>query len=791
MFSKIIIRNVGVLKAFNTPGTPKLAQLSLFYGRNGRGKSTLTAVMRAARDGCSSTVLARTSLGNGGASPEVTLVGDSGNVRFNNGKWDRKDAPIEVFDSAFIADNIYAGELIDLAHDRGLFSIIIGKKGVKLAIHLDRFNAVARQTSADLKAADAALAEDKPADMKLEEFFALGPNPDYAKRLDDSERALKAVQQADKIAALKSPEEITMPALPADTAAALASTIADIDASARDRLLEHFKRFKLDKKAEEWISYGLEHIHDDACAFCGREGVDGEGMVTLYGQIFGEAYKGHLATIRELAAEVETALGEDARTTLAAKIEANAEAVRKWSEYVRLEHELPDMMGFAPLVVDTHKAAKVLCDKKRGSPLDKIDATDELAEIAKKLAEAGELLKSYNEAVAAINAATAKASSSAPSTIEAATTARDNVKKRMARHDAGVQSRVKAYFRAKNRDERAKKVRTAIQKALKKTNEEAAEHYHQRVNHYLGRFGASFTISKITNSMQGNAGQSDYGLIIKGETVARHRGRQADAVPTFRNTLSAGDKTTLALAFFLAKLDHDNELCDKTLVVDDPLSSHDSHRQRETVRAIKELCGRCRQVIVLSHDQFLLREIERRCSGVITAAFQIDYNGGDEWSVASAVDLDLLCRAGHAKMVDEIAAYVDRREGDPDDVVLKIRQVLETHYRRSYSGWFAHDQNLGSIVRSIFEAGVSHPCHRDLTKIDNCNDATCDKHHGDNAVVAVKRGVDPDELTVIAVDALELIGARPPAQPSAFFTPGTPITRPILSQPNPNGPVTY
>jgi hypothetical protein len=168
-------------------------------------------------------------------------------------------------------------------------------------------------------------------------------------------------------------------------------------------------------------------------------------------------------------------------------------------------------------------------------------------------------------------------------------------------------------------------------------------------------------------------------------------------------------------------------------------------------------------VIVLSHDEFLLREIERRCSGVATAAFQIDYDGGDEWSVAKAVDLDLLCRAGHAKMVDEIAAYVDRREGQPDDVVLKIRQVLETHYRRTYSGWFDPDQNLGSIVRSISETGATHPCHRDLSKLDNCNDATCDKHHGDNAVVVVKRGVDPDELKVIAADALELIGARRPS----------------------------
>ena len=184
-------------------------------------------------------------------------------------------------------------------------------------------------------------------------------------------------------------------------------------------------------------------------------------------------------------------------------------------------------------------------------------------------------------------------------------------------------------------------------------------------------------------------------------------------------------------------------------------------------------------MIVLSHDEFLLREIQRRCGTATSSAFQIDYSGGDEWSIASTVDLDQLCRAGHAKMVDEIAAYVDSRTGSPDDIVQKVRLVLETHYRRSYSGWFDPDQNLGSIVRSISETGAGHPCYRDLTRLDNCNDATCEKHHGDNAVVVVKRSVDPDELKVIALDALELIGARRPstaAQSSSFtYDPTVPL----------------
>lgn len=762
MFSKFVIRNVGVLRAFDTPGSPKLSQLTLFYARNGRGKSTLTSVLRAARDGCPNTVLARRSLGNGGAAPDVTLISDAGKIRFDNGNWQSKSAPIEVFDTTFVADNIYAGELTELAHDRGLFSVIIGKDGVRLANHLERFNEINRKTAAELKAADSALAEDKPSDMALDEFFTLAPSPAYVNRLEDAERAVKAVEQADKIAALKQLEQLPVPALPAGIASILVSTVADIDASARDRLLEHFTRFHFDKRAEEWIGYGLEHIADDSCPFCGREDVDQAGMVTLYGQIFGDTYKAHLAMVRELGVEVETALGEDTRTGLTAKVETNAETARKWGEYVRLDQSLPEMVELGTVIADAHKASKALCDKKRASPLDKLEAEEELFKIRAKLTAATDLINAYNEAVVAINNTIAKVSTASPTNLAFAQAAYDNMKKRIARHDAGVQKRVDAYFRAKKRDGRARKTRTYIQRRLKEVNEASAAQYHSRVNHYLGCFGASFTISKITNSMQGNSGQVDYGLLIRGEIVARGRGRQADAIPSFRNTLSAGDKTTLAFAFFLAMLDADTGLAGKTVVIDDPLSSHDSHRRYMTVEVIKELCGRCRQMIVLSHDEHLLLDIEARCVGTPCTAFKIDFANGGEWSEASVVDLDLLCRARHIAMIDELTAYVDRNEGDHTKVALTVRRVLETHYRR-YRAYFTPDQNLGSIVEAIAREGSSHPCYQDLQQLDRCNHATRDDHHGENANTGSARALGCDEVKVIAVDALELIRARRPA----------------------------
>ena len=791
MFTKFVVRNVGVLRAFDTPNAPALSKLTLFYGRNGRGKSTLTAMLRAARNGCSATVLGRQSLGNGGAPPTVALLSAAGNINFVGGSWNIKAAPIEVFDTTFITDNVYAGELVDLAQDRGLFSVIIGADGVRLATHLERFNVIAKKCATALKEAEAALATDIPSDMNREEFFALGPNPDYAKRLDAAERSLKAVQQADKIAVLKPVEALKLVTSPANLVEILASTLASIDSSARQRLLDHFKRFGLEKGGEPWIAFGVEHIHDDSCPFCGREDVDAEGLITLYGQIFGDTYKNHLGAISTTASEIDASLGENARLEISRLVDSNTQAAAKWGEYVAFDQALPTVTEAEQLLVDAHKAARALINRKRSSPLERIEAPDEIASMEKAVTSANSIFANYNEALEAMNVLTAKAGASQDTEAQAAL-ARDNVKRRIARHDPGVQTRVDTYVAAKKRDERARNMRTDIQKRLKQANEDAAAHYHDRVNYYLARFGASFTISKITNSMQGNAGQADYGLLIRGQTVARGRGRPSDDVPTFRNTLSAGDKTTLAFAFFIAKLEHDKALGTKLIVIDDPLGSHDSHRRRETVNAIRELCHHGLQVVVLSHDEFLLRDVDRRCVGIPSAAFQIEFDGADQWSAATPVDLDQLCRTGHTKMVDEIIAFVDNRVGDPDYVVLKIRQVLETHYRRSHTAYFKPDQNLGSIVQAIGDEGASHPCHRDLKRLGNCNDATCEKHHGDNALVIAKRGMDPDELMVIASDALELIGARKPSthasqtsNGSAFITAAPSAVGPAAAAPAP------
>jgi wobble nucleotide-excising tRNase len=182
-------------------------------------------------------------------------------------------------------------------------------------------------------------------------------------------------------------------------------------------------------------------------------------------------------------------------------------------------------------------------------------------------------------------------------------------------------------------------------------------------------------------------------------------------------------------------------LAEKVVVFDDPLASHDSHRRGKTIESIKELCGRCLQLIVLSHDEYFLRALERRCISAAKVSYQIEYGDGEEWSVAKHVRLADLCRSNHTKRLEKLAAYVDHRQGDPDDIVLHVRQVIETHFRRSFTAYFPHNRNLGEMVRDIDNHAGSHPCAGVRCRMAALNSATCDDHHGDDADVMPKRAL--------------------------------------------------
>jgi wobble nucleotide-excising tRNase len=90
-------------------GAIKLEPLSLIYAGNGRGKSTLSAILRSVSLRRASDILERVTI-DGSSSPAVTLQFESGQrANFQAGAWDCARPEIVVFDATFIEANVFSG----------------------------------------------------------------------------------------------------------------------------------------------------------------------------------------------------------------------------------------------------------------------------------------------------------------------------------------------------------------------------------------------------------------------------------------------------------------------------------------------------------------------------------------------------------------------------------------------------------------------------------------------------------------------------------------------------------
>jgi len=105
-----LLRNVGQFDAVDTAAGIPLRRLTLIYAENGRGKTTLAAILRSLGTNDPLIVTERRRLGatNG---PHIVLDCDGGPpaAMFANDVWNRTLDNVAVFDDVFVDRNVYSG----------------------------------------------------------------------------------------------------------------------------------------------------------------------------------------------------------------------------------------------------------------------------------------------------------------------------------------------------------------------------------------------------------------------------------------------------------------------------------------------------------------------------------------------------------------------------------------------------------------------------------------------------------------------------------------------------------
>lgn len=749
-----LFRNIGQFDSVAAGAALAMARLTLGYAENGRGKTTLAAIFRSLASGSALPIIERHRLG-ANDPPHIVLdcTGGPPPAIFQNGAWNRTVPDIAIFDDAFVDQNICSGLVIESDHRQKLHELILGAQGVALNRALQDAVAEIEEHNRTLRDLSDAIPANARFGMSVDDLCALPADAAIDDAILEAERALAAASEQDAIRTTNAFEPFALP--PIDVPAfetLLAQELVDLDRAASERVQEHI--VTLGRGGEAWIAEGMHRLPGEAadlagtpCPFCAQD-LAGSDLIAHYRSYFGEAYAGLKQEIADAHNAFQQQHGGDALATFERLVRAISERRQFWARFTEIPELGLDTAAIAQVWTAARAAVTAALEAKRNAPLDPIAM----------IAEARQALDAYARAVeqvAALNIRLQQANTAVAVVKERAAGANIAALQADMAHCYGVRSRhtpaiavlCDDYLAERARKNAAEARRDAARTALDDYRRNIFPAYQAAINEYLRRFNAGFRLDRVTSQNTRGGSACVYNVLINNQAIAVTAAAPAAGAPSFRNTLSAGDRNTLALAIFFASLEQGGNLANTIVVIDDPVSSLDDHRSLTTVQEVRRLVDRAAQVIVLSHSKPFLCALWEGADGTLRAAFQFTRLGDGSTIQAWDVNSDLITE--HDRRHALIREFIGGAGPNSREVAQSLRPVLEAFMRVSFPADCPPATLLGPF-RGICEQRVGTARQilgqPDIDELRNLTEFANRHHHDTNPAYLTQRINDAELL---------------------------------------------
>ena len=763
MIEKFIsIKNIGRFRDCSPRGDVAFRRLTLSFAENGRGKTTLCAIFRSLMTGQHEFISERKTLGaNGPASVQLRLGGNT--VSFSNGTWNTTYSDIVIFDSVFIHDNVYAGDYVDHDHKKNLYRVIVGTQGVQLAKQIEDLDGKIRKANTDINTKKDAVSRTVSHRVTIDAYLAWQPVEDIDNKIQQKSTEISTLQWAlDKVTEIQSKNllvKIKLPAFPSDFLTILAKQLTDITADAEARVRQQIANHQMGNGGETWLSEGLVYIADEQCPFCGR-GITANDLIAAYRSHFNATYKALKQEVAQLSQQVTDAIGDLSLNAAQQDISGNLALAEFWKQFAELG--LPDFQldearkKYATL----HKLASALAQKKQQTPTEAVSPNDEFQSALESVNALQKLVDIYNAAVDACNARINKQKASVQDSVNINTlkTELAELEAKKKRFDQDVVQACKVYQDSLAAKTVLEQQKEAVKQQLDRHCQSILQTYEQAINTYLDQFNTGFRIANSRHLYTGGTPSSHYQIEINNTAIDLGDSRTHSGTPCFKTALSSGDRSALALAFFLAAFKQDPQAANKIVVLDDPFTSLDRFRRTCTQQLIRQVAGIAQQVVVLSHDPHFLKLI---WDGYPTADIKVLQlcRSGDNTMIGEC-DIEAETQSTYIKNYSTLLNFYRDPAGTPLNVARSIRPFLEGMLRAHFPGHFQPNEWLGNFIDKIKIAGntdgLQH-AQADLSELEAINDYSKKYHHDQNPN-ADSEPLSTDELHGFVKRTLRLVG---------------------------------
>lgn len=714
---------------------------TVIYGDNGRGKTSLAAALRSLATNDPTHILERTAIGATSAPHVQFLFDDAGknvSCEFKGGAWSATNPNIEIFDTRFVSDNVYSGNLIDPEHRRQLYHFVLGAANVSLAEKVDELDIAVREANSKCAALQEELELAAGERLNIDDFLKLPALLDAVAAIQGQEAQVRAAEHSSPITSTPALTEVALPSV--DVAAIrerMARTLADVSATAEAHVLSHFEA-RLGESARDWVEQGMRFLGDAVdCPFCGLD-VTASALIAHYRIAFSEAYTQETETNAAVVSEFDDAMSTAAENACSAVQAMNSSILPFWSghriDVAAIKNPIP--MADWPRI---REVVEALFEERRQSLLSPVAIDQQVSADLDRMPAIEASLSAYNSAVRLANAQISSLKlSAAKMNIAAERQKLARMRLQSIRRQPKIDLLCTSIEAARLEKRTAEKAKDAAKKALDSSSVALFTKYQDRINKHLSNSACGYSIVGTKTSFAGGKPRTEYQLKINGKAVDLLAPKGVAHAPCFRNTLSDGDRSALALAFFLARLDLDPDLSNKVIIIDDPMTSLDSHRRAYTCEQVAHLSTRARQVILMTHDSMFAADVWTQIVAP-KAALKVAANGSQseilEWDIEEETSSDYFrrCRT--------LLRCVNGERGvDLTVAAASIRLVLEGNLRMRFPADLPTGKWLGALIDSIQHAPIGSSlegAQKHLLELTALNTYSKQYHHDGSPGVVV------------------------------------------------------
>lgn len=716
------IYNIGCFKKCDSASI-QFEKITLIFGRNTYGKSTLSDLLSSIESGDSSRIKTRRTIptDNSYQKAELAFQVDGSNnettISLQNSSWQSSlpgDLHVYVFDDGFYHNNLFSGRLFTRATKEKFSSFILGTQGVTKAKDIAEKNKRKDESTRERNRLQKAAFNDID---NISDFLKLTPK----ESIDELEEKIDSLRQnysdldkqrknADKIQSRENLTNLNWETVFSESLESLNKTLQislqNYHEEARLRLNKHIQNnFNNTQNAERWIQQGLNDSNGRNCQFCGQTlHKEALQLLEVYRQSFDASYQRHDDQIKQSLSENYSLLTNDQINPLKISIESNKSRLLTYQElyedskYLGFKEKISQLSDDLNNTIDVWKRYYTQFKKE----LDAVIAQKQLSphkavkeihpsqfiESNQKIAS---LVLQYNEFANQVNKNFEEFKLSVRDesiTKRLAEMTRDG--KEMARRKKRLElsDQCDNYIQLNSTIKSLSDDINRLQQELRNEQSAYIKDFYDRINTYFNNFGSrNFELEKGED----NTGHTPiYYLKVKFHGVDVSE-KDLDRI------FSESDRRALALSVFWSGLTGLNQKQKENaiIVLDDPMTSFDNHRMTAVHQEIIKISDVSRQVIVLSHFEYGISHFLQKYKDERTIKL-LSIVKDNNSSMLELSDTENFIKNEHEKARERIFEFVLGTINDYNVTELRIFFENEVGYR------FAKQINLHKINERRF-----------------------------------------------------------------------------------------